>query len=232
MWDAIYHFIYGYYPYVAVVVFVFGTWRRFRTGQFGWKSKSSQLLRRRELMIGSNFFHAGVIVILVGHLLGFLTPHSVLTSVGITARQHLIVALVLGGAAGISCFIGLTLLIHRRLFDPRIRRTSSAMDIYILLHLYVQLILGLATIPISLQHLDGMQLVQLGHYFQHLVILQGDAISYLAGVHWIVHLHLFFGLTLILVFPFTRLVHMLSLPLSYIGRSYILVRSKRRQRAA
>ena len=136
--------------------------------------------------------------------------------------------MVAGGIAGIACFIGLSLLIHRRLFDPRIRKTSSFGDIAVLLMLYAQLILGLATILVSAQHLDGHEMVKFMNWAQGIVTLQAGASDYVADVALVFKLHLLLGMTILLVFPFTRLVHVWSVPVWYLGRTgYQLVRTNR-----
>ena len=131
-----------------------------------------------------------------------------------------------GGVFGVVCFVGLTLLIYRRLSDPRIRATSSVMDIVILLLLYAQLILGLATIFVSAQHLDGSEMLLLSGWAQHLVTLRPDAAFLIAEVPLIYKLHILLGLTIFLVFPFSRLVHIWSVPVSYVGRRYQIMRRR------
>ncbi len=117
-----------------------------------------------------------------------------------------------GGVFGAVCFLGLTLLIYRRLTDPRIRATSSVMDITILLLLYAQLILGMSTIFVSAQHLDGGEMLVLAGWAQHLVTLRPDAADLIAEVPLLYKLHILLGLTIFLVFPFSRLVHIWSAP--------------------
>ncbi len=129
-------------------------------------------------------------------------------------------------AFGLLCFVGLTMLLHRRLFDPRIRATSS--DIAILALLWVQLVLGLATIPLSLGHLDGSVMVQLSHWAQGVVTFQADAASHLAGVHVVFKAHIFLSLTLFVAFPFSRRAHVWSAPIGYAFRPYQLVRRRGR----
>jgi nitrate reductase gamma subunit len=137
-------------------------------------------------------------------------------------------AIVVGGIAGLVMLVGGALLIHRRLFDPRIRRTSSFSDIAILLLLYLQLLIGLATIPISMQHLSGDEMVKFMSWAQGVFAFQAGAADYVAHVHPVFKLHLFVGMTILLVFPFTRLVHMLSAPLRYVWRpGYQVVRGRR-----
>jgi nitrate reductase gamma subunit len=216
---------FGIYPYVAVAIFLLGSLIRFEREQYSWKSGSSQLLRGRQLRIGSNFFHIGILFLMAGHTVGLLTPHEVYGLL-ITAPQKQMLAIVSGGAAGTLCFIGLTLLLHRRLFDARIRATSSAADIAILAMLWAQLVLGLATLPLSLGHRDGHVMMQLSHWAQHIVTFRGDAASYLAEVSWVFKAHILLGVTLFVAFPFSRLVHIWSAPLGYVVRPYQLVRRR------
>jgi nitrate reductase gamma subunit len=131
--------------------------------------------------------------------------------------------------AGLMCLIGISLLTHRRLFDPRIRATSSFSDTAILLILFAQLLLGLATIPVSLQHMDGHEMVKFMTWAQGVLTLQADAWKQVQDVNLIFKLHLVLGMTIFLLFPFTRLVHVWSAPIWYLGRrGYQVVRSRRR----
>jgi nitrate reductase gamma subunit len=218
---------FGIYPYIAVAVFLLGSLFRFEREQYSWRSGSSQLLRRKQLIIGSVCFHVGILFLMVGHTVGLLTPHW-LYGLVITAPQKQLLAIVSGGAAGVLCFVGLTMLLHRRLYDPRIRATSSVADIAILALLWVQLVLGLATIPLSLGHLDGHMMMQLSHWAQGIVTFQGDAASHLEGVGVVFRAHLLLGITLFVAFPFSRLVHVWSAPVSYAFRPYQLVRRRGR----
>ncbi|WP_027132689.1 respiratory nitrate reductase subunit gamma [Geminicoccus roseus] len=227
------HVLFGWYPYLALTVFVVGSLLRFDREQYSWKAGSSQLLRARQLRLGSNLFHVGILVIFLGHLGGLLTPIAVFDALGIGHGFKQGMAIVIGGIAGIACFIGMSLLVHRRLFDPRIRKTSSFSDIGILLILYVQLILGLSTIPLSLGHMDGGEMVKFMSWAQGIVTMQPGASAMVADVHPIFKAHLFLGMTIFLLFPFTRLVHALSAPVWYLGRTgYQIVRTKKLQPAA
>lgn len=218
--------LFGFYPYVALSVFVVGSLVRFDREQYTWRSGSSQLLRRRLLFVGSNAFHIGVLVILAGHLIGLLTPHGVFRALGFGNEAHQLLAMISGGAFGVVCFVGLTLLIYRRLVDPRIRATSSRMDIVILLLLYAQLLLGLATIPVSARHLDGSEMLRLADWAQHIVTFRPGAAALIAGVDPIFKLHILLGMTIFLLFPFSRLVHIWSAPIWYVARPYQLVRRR------
>jgi nitrate reductase gamma subunit len=227
MRDAINHIVFGWYPYLCLTVFILGSIVRFDREQYTWKTGSSQLLRRKQLMWGSNLFHVGILVIFVGHLVGLLTPIAVFDALGIGHGFKQMMAIVIGGLAGLACLAGIALLTHRRLADPRIRTTSSFSDIAILLLLFAQLLLGLATIPVSLGHLDGHEMVKFMDWAQGILLLRPDAWTLVADVSPVFKAHLFLGMTIFLVFPFTRLVHVWSAPVWYLGRrGYQVVRSR------
>ena len=231
MGGAINQVLFGWYPYLCLTVFLVGSLLRFDREQYTWRSGSSQLLRRKQLMWGSNLFHVGILIIFLGHFVGLLTPIAVFDALGISHGFKQMMAIVVGGIAGIACFIGTTLLVHRRLFDARIRNTSSFGDIAILLLLYVQLMLGLATIPVSLQHLDGQEMVKFMTWAQGILTLRPGVASLIADANPIFKLHLFLGMTIFLVFPFTRLVHVWSAPIWYLGRrGYQVVRTREQMR--
>lgn len=220
--------LFGLYPYICLAVFFIGSWARFDRDQYTWKSDSSQLLRRGSLRWGSNLFHVGVLVLFFGHFVGMLTPHA-LYEPFMSAGAKQIMAMVVGGVAGILGFIGVTLLLHRRLTDARIRATSKTSDILLLWVLWVQLALGLATIPLSAQHLDGSMMMMLAEWAQRIVTFRGGAVELLANAGWVFKAHMFLGMTVFLIFPFTRLVHVWSGfgTLAYITRPYQLVRARR-----
>lgn len=221
--------IFGYYPYVCLAVFAIGSILRFEHGQYSWRSGSSQLLRRKQLLVGSVLFHVGILIIFVGHFVGLLTPIAVFDALGISHGAKQILAIVAGGLAGLMCLVGITLLTHRRLFDERIRKTSSFGDTSILLLLFAQLLLGLATIPVSMQHLDGHEMTKFMGWAQRILTFRGGAADLIADAHPIFKAHITLGLTIFLVFPFTRLVHIFSAPVWYLGRrGYQIVRTKRK----
>ena len=222
--------VFGWYPYFCLTTFLVGSWLRFDREQYTWRSGSSQLLRRRQLFWGSNLFHIGVLVIFLGHFGGLLTPIWIFEAIGISHTFKQWIAISVGGVSGVMAFIGLTLLVHRRLFDARIRNTSSFGDIAILLILYAQLILGLSTIFVSVQHLDGQEMVRFMTWAQGILTLQPGVSAVIADAHPIFKVHLFLGMTIFLVFPFTRLVHIWSAPIWYIGRrGYQVVRTQRQE---
>ena len=220
--------LFGIYPYICLAVFFIGSLIRFDRDQYTWKSDSSQLLRTGSLLWGSNLFHTGVLVLFFGHFVGMLTPH-VLYEHFMSAGAKQIMAMVVGGVAGVMGIIGLSLLLHRRLSDPRIRAASKTSDIVLLWLLWAQLALGLATIPLSAQHLDGSMMMKLAEWGQRIVTFRSGAVDLLAEAGWIFKLHMFLGMTVFLIFPFTRLVHVWSGfgTLAYVLRPYQLVRARR-----
>jgi nitrate reductase gamma subunit len=219
--------LFGWYPYLCLTVFLLGSLLRFDREQYTWRSGSSQLLRRRQLRLGSNLFHVGILVIFAGHLVGLLTPISLFDMLGISHSFKQGLAIVVGGVAGIVCFVGIAMLAHRRLLDPRIRATSSFGDTAILLLLWAQLTLGLATIFVSLGHMDGHEMVKFMTWAQGILTLQPDVAGLVADVSPIFKAHLLLGMTIFLVFPFTRLVHIWSAPIWYLGRpGYQVVRTR------
>ncbi|MCO7593560.1 MULTISPECIES: respiratory nitrate reductase subunit gamma [Pseudomonas] len=223
--------VFGVYPYIALAICLVGSWARFDLSQYSWKAGSNQIFSqtpadRRYMRIASNLFHVGVLFILAGHFVGLLTPEAVYHHVIGTAEKQLL-AMVSGGFFGVLCFIGLVMLLHRRLFNPRVRASSSVSDILILVVLLTQLSLGLLTIVASTQHLDGSVMVMLADWAQYTVTLQPQrAAAAIAQVGLVYKLHVFLGLTLFVLFPFTRLVHFVSAPVWYLGRRYQIVRQK------
>lgn len=220
--------LFGYYPYICLSVFLLGSLIRFDRDQYTWKSDSSQLLRAGQLRWGSNLFHVGVLFLFFGHTVGMLTPHALYAGL-ISAGAKQVLAMVSGGIAGTMGFIGICLLLHRRLADPRIRLNSKTSDIVLLILLWLQLALGLGTIPLSAHHLDGSMMLLLADWAQHIVTFRGGAAEMLTGVSWVFRTHMFLGMTIFLVFPFTRLVHVWSGfgTVAYLFRPYQLVRSRR-----
>ena len=226
--NTLHNFAFNVYPYLCLAVFLMGSLARFDRDQYTWKSDSSQLLRKAQLRWGSNLFHGGILFLFFGHLFGQLTPHW-LYEIFVTASQKQLIAVVAGGIAGGLCFIGLTMLLHRRLFDPRIRLTSHRTDIAILVILWVQLVIGLSTLPASLHHVkDPQTMLRLAEYLQGIVLMQPNA-ALVSGTDWHFQAHMLLGMTIFLLFPFSRLVHVWSGfgTLAYLVRPYQMVRARR-----
>lgn len=227
--SALHQFIFGIYPYIALTVFFVGSLIRFDRDQYTWKSDSSQLLRRGELRWGSNLFHFGILVVFFGHLLGFMIPEAI-ADLLMTPTVHALLAMIGGGIAGVCAIAGLTLLIHRRLAEPRIHANTRPWDMGILTILWIQLVLGLWTVYVSSQHLDGALFLRLVAYVQGIVGFRAGNADLLVGVPWVYQAHIALGLTIFLVFPFTRLAHIWSgfATVAYLFRAPQLVRSRGR----
>ena len=221
-------FLFGYYPYICLTVFFVGSLMRFDREQYTWKSDSSQLLRHGLLRWGSNLFHIGILGIFGGHLAGFLTPIPVWQALGVSLAEKQMSAMVAGGIFGIMTTVGLAMLLLRRVNDPRIRAVSRPMDIVILVLLLAQVLLGLGGIPISAQHPDGLEMLKFMQWAQHIWTFRGGAADLIANVSIVFKLHIVLGLTVFLVFPFTRLVHIWSgfASVFYLLRPYQLMRRR------
>jgi nitrate reductase gamma subunit len=225
--NTLHNFFFNVYPYICLSVFLMGSLARFDRDQYTWKSDSSQLLRKGQLRWGSNLFHIGILFLFGGHTVGLLTPHFIYEPF-ISPGTKQMVAVVAGGIAGVICFIGLSLLLHRRIFDDRIRLTSHRTDLFILVILWVQLVLGLITLPFSYGHSDGSVMLVLSDWAQRIFTFRPDAAG-LVALDWPYKVHLVLGMTIFLLFPFSRLVHVWSGfgTLAYVFRPYQVVRSRK-----
>lgn len=222
------YLIFGILPYAVLAVALIGTIARYERDPFTWKSSSSQLLRRKQLMWGSVLFHVGIIVLFFGHLIGLFTPVWLLDALGVSYGLKQWMAVIIGGLAGAAAFVGCTMLLHRRLSDPRIRNNSSFADIGILVVLWVQIVVGMGTIVLTLDHMDGSKMIQFMTWSQSVMGLQINAWEEVVNVHWLYKFHIVLGMVILALFPFTRLVHMLSVPVRFLWRpGYQIVRSRK-----
>ncbi|MCK9283885.1 MAG: respiratory nitrate reductase subunit gamma [Rhodocyclaceae bacterium] len=222
-------FLFAVYPYIALTTFVIGCWIRYDHEQYTWKTDSSLLLSKRYMLVASNFFHIGVLGIFGGHFAGLVMPHALWTGLGISDMQHQWIAILAGAALGILALIGGTILLLRRLFNPRVRAASRYMDIFILAWLMLTLLFGLSTLPVSIGHAhheNPVVMLLLSQWVQSILTLnpQPELLEQVDGVY---RAHLVLGITVFLLFPFTRLVHILTAPLNYLVRAYQIVRTKR-----
>jgi len=230
--DWLNRFFFLIYPYICVTVLLVGSWLRFDREQYTWRSGSSEMLRKRQLVIGSNLFHVTALALVAGHVVGMLTPVSLYTSWGMSVQQHAIGEVVMGTISGVFCFFGALILLHRRLFDRRILRASSWSDLLILIVIVIQLGIGIATLPYSWDdHISGLTLLHASYWAQRLLTFQPDAWELMLPIPWVYKVHVVIGFTILLVFPFTRLVHIWSAPIWYLGRAYQIVRQPYRKGA-
>ena len=226
--NSLYDFLFVVYPYICLAVFFMGSLLRYDRDQYTWKSDSSTLLRKAHMRWASNLFHIGILFLLFGHTVGLLMPHWMYAPF-ISAPAKQMFAIVSGGVAGLACFIGLSMLLYRRITDPRIRLTSHRTDLAILIILWLQLGLGLLTLPVSFSHRqDAGAMLVLASYLQGIATFHPNA-ELLSGIAWQFKVHMVLGMTIFLLFPFSRLVHVWSglASVVYLFRPYQLVRSRR-----
>lgn len=226
--NTIHQFLFGVYPYIALSIFLLGSLIRFEREQYSWKSESSQILYQGQLRLGNILFHVGILAVFAGHLFGLLTPLAFWDAVGVSHSAKQMLAMAAGGIFGGIALIGLILLIARRFMCDRLAANTTWRDKLVLFWILGTLLVGLSTIFVSAQHTDGGEMVMLMQWAQHIVTFQGDAASFITGVSPLFKLHIFMGLTLFVIFPFTRLVHVWSGfgAVTYLGRAWQLVRKR------
>jgi len=222
-------FFFGIYPYIAGTVFLVGSAIRYDREQYGWTSSSSQLLgSRRDLRWGSNLWHVGILFIFAGHFVGLLTP--IFAWLGVGPLPHQWLAAIAGVTFGLVALVGGLLLLRRRLFNAKVRAAGRTNDVFILLWLLATLALGLSTQMVTVPdllagHVANMEI--LSRYLKGIVAFQPHP-ALLAHIPLVYRVHMFLGMTVFLVFPFTRLVHIWTVPVNYLVRPYQMVRAKQR----
>lgn len=209
------------YPYIVLTVFVLGHGYRYLTQPYHWNARSSELLDKASLRYGILLFHWGIIVTFLGHLSGLLTPQPLLDRIGISAEMHEFVALSVGMVVGSLAFIGLVLLLSRRLTRPRIWGISSANDFVVVVLLLFVVALG--TFNAFFMRYDV--LYSIAPWIQGVVILRPDP-ELMRPVPWTYKVHILAALTLLGFSPFTRLVHIWSVPVTYLYRRFIVFRRR------
>ncbi|HLG14734.1 MAG TPA: respiratory nitrate reductase subunit gamma [Blastocatellia bacterium] len=211
--------LYVIFPYAAVTLaIVFTAHRYFRNG-FSYTSLSSQFLESNELFYGSVPWHFGVLGVLAGHLIGFLLPAQVLWFNGVPARLYILEAT--GLLFGLMCLVGIVSLIVRRIQSPRVRAVTSVVDVLVLLLLLTQVALGVYT-ALFYRWGSSWYATSAVPYLRSLVLLQPD-LKTLAPLPAIVKMHVLNAFVLVAIFPFSRLVHMLIVPIQYLWRPYQIV---------
>jgi nitrate reductase gamma subunit len=220
-YDAVNLFFWVVFPYIAITIFFIGNAYRFFAHQYTWTSKSSEILEKKTLRPASMLFHYGVIFAFIGHIIGIVIPKSWTQELGITEELYEALALYAGTAAGLMMIIGLVLFIYRRLSNPRLKAITSTMDWIVLILLLAITILG--NINTIVLHHDYRETV--APWFRGLWMFTPNY-TLMAEVPFILKLHIFLVFVLTAIFPFTRLVHMLSIPLSYIFRKPIIYRER------
>ena len=220
------------FPYVAVAVFLVGLWWRYRADQFGWTSGSTQIFEHKILGWAGPAFHYGALAAVGGHVIGLLIPKSFTEAVGMSESTYRWFSAIAGAVAGIVCIVGFFGLVYRRATNVRVRRTTSRTDLFVYFLLTVLIVMGCwMTIGYNLltkspyDYRDSMSL-----WWRSLFILQPD-VAAVEDANLLYRVHAIIAWAFWAVFPFSRLVHMLSIPLQYLGRPYILYRRRYAERA-
>jgi nitrate reductase gamma subunit len=213
-------------PYVAIAVFVTGHVWRYRHDQFGWTSRSTQLLERRWLAWGSNLFHFGALAAIGGHVLGILVPAGLTSLVGLDERRYHVLSAGAGSVAGLACAAGLVILIVRRHRFPRLRGTMTRLDVVVYVLLLAIIGLGLFE-TIWANGLGGGYDYRstVAVWFRGLFSLDPHP-ELMASAPVVYQLHAAAAWLLFALWPFSRLVHAWSLPFQYLGRPYLLYRAR------
>ncbi|UXR69392.1 MULTISPECIES: respiratory nitrate reductase subunit gamma [unclassified Staphylococcus] len=217
-------FLWVIFPYLCLAIFVIGHIARYKFDQFSWTAKSSEFIEKKQLKWGSLLFHLGIIPVFFGHVVGLLIPAHWLESVGVNNHLYHIGAVYIGSIFGIITLIGMFLLTARRVTKQNVRRLSSASDIFVNFLLLTIVFVGCyatlvtnATVP----DFDYRQTISI--WFRGLFMLSPDA-SLMVDVPLAFKLHVLLGFSIMACWPFTRLVHVWSVPLTYASRSYIIYR--------
>jgi nitrate reductase gamma subunit len=213
------------FPYVCLTVFVVGHIWRYRRDQYSWTARSTQLFERRLLLVGSLLFHFGILAAIGGHVLGILVPRSWTEAVGINDDVYHWVAVVAGIASGTAVVVGFGILCFRRLTVPRVRATTLRSDLVLYPVLAATILTGmLATVwGSAIEREEYRETVS--PWFRGLFMLEPHA-DLMADASLVFQAHAAIALLLFAVWPFTRLVHVWSVPVTYIGRAPILYRSR------
>ncbi|WEY98100.1 respiratory nitrate reductase subunit gamma [Bacillus subtilis] len=217
--------LWGIMPYIVLTIFIGGHIYRYQHDQFGWTAKSSELLEKKKLAAGSTLFHWGLLCVVGGHVMGILIPEGVYASLGIS--EHMYHKMAIGAVlpAGIAACTGLVILTYRRLFDKRIRKTSSPSDILTLLLLLFMMLSGVAATFLNIDSKGFDYRTTVGPWFRDLFLFRPDA-SLMESVPLWFKFHIVIGYVVFILWPFTRLVHVFSLPLKYLTRSYVVYRKR------
>jgi nitrate reductase gamma subunit len=213
-------------PYVSIAILALGTIYRYRYDKFGWTTRSSQLYESDILRWGSPLFHAGILLVLLGHIAGLVIPASWTTAVGISESAYHALAVGLGAVAGLLTLVGMAILIARRRLVGPVFTATTRNDKGMYLILGVVIVLGLWT-TLRVNTTDGGYNYRetVSPWFRSLFTLNPD-VAGLDGVPIGLRLHIATAWVLFAVWPFTRLVHAFSLPVGYLTRPYVVYRSR------
>ncbi|MFU1798114.1 respiratory nitrate reductase subunit gamma [Paenibacillus azoreducens] len=221
-------FLWVIFPYMCMVVFIVGHIYRYRTDQFHWTAKSSEFIEKKRLKAGSLMFHLGIIPVIGGHAAGLAIPQSWMETLGVSDHMYHIGAVYIGGFFGFLTLGGMILLTSRRFTIKNVRQLSSASDMIVNVLLLFIVIMGMySTLVTNVAQPDFNYRETISVWFRNLFLLRPDA-SLMLNVPLSFKIHILAGFGIFALWPFTRLVHVWSVPLNYVGRRYILYRKHRK----
>jgi nitrate reductase gamma subunit len=213
-------------PYACLAVFAVGHVWRFRNGKLTWTTRSTQILERRLLRVGSPLFHLGLLAVIGGHVLGILVPKAATEAAGLSEHAYHTISVGAGTGAGVAMTLGFAILLYRRLTVPRVRRTTSRADRATYLLLGVVILTGMwATVGVNLLGGGYDYRETVGPWFRGLFMLDPDP-ALMSGAPLVYQLHALGAFALFALWPFSRLVHAWSAPVAYLRRSPILYRRR------
>lgn len=219
-------FTWGVFPYICLAVMIVGTLYRYQSDQLRWGSKSSELLEKKLLTIGSMLFHIGILFVFAGHVAGLLVPVEFYNAFGISSELYHSTAIVLGGLSGLVALAGISILLYRRIANARVRRNSDFSDYVSDGLLWLVIFLGLAfTLGYSIVHGPYEYRATVGPWIRSVLALQPDT-ALMAGVPLLLQVHIALAFVLFGISPFTRLIHIYSMPIGYLTRAPLLYRAR------
>lgn len=218
-------FLWVILPYIVLSIFIGGHIYRYQHDQFGWTAKSSELLEKKLLRIGSNLFHWGIIFVFFGHVMGLLIPIGIYEAMGVTEKQYHLIALSGGIPAGLAALIGIFILIYRRTTVRRLIATSSPGDWVSLFFLAVVILSGISATFLNINPKGFDYRATIGPWLRSVLTFRADP-GFLTGVPVWFKIHMLATFGIFAAWPFTRLVHIFSLPLRYLTRSYVIYRKR------
>jgi nitrate reductase gamma subunit len=219
--------LYAVLPYAAIATFLVGHWWRYRRDQYRWGARSTQLLESRWLKYGSTIFHFGVLAAIGGHVLGILIPISWTREIGLSDDAYHVISAVGGIAAGAAVILGFAVLVVRRFRFPRVRATTTRMDLVVFALLAILIVTGmLCTLTSNLgEEIHYRETV--APYFRSLFALDPRPELMTGGeVSFIFQFHVIGAWFLYALWPFSRLVHAWSIPVDWLRRSPIPYRGR------
>jgi nitrate reductase gamma subunit len=225
-WDRI---AWGILPYVTIVLLVGGTVWRWRYDRFGWTTRSSELYESRLLRIGSPLFHFGLLFVIAGHVMGLLVPESWTVRAGLSEHSYHVIALVVGGLAGITTLTGIAILVYRRRRTGPVFMATTRNDKTMYIVLVGAIVAGLWTTLVF----NGIRSGTAGYdyrstvapWFRSLFLLSPD-VELMASAPVDYQAHTLVGMALFAIWPFTRLIHAFTVPIHYLFRPYIVYRRR------